>query len=92
MSETLILQYNEFIQSRKVKLINVLVSEIIFLKANFNKANNTDDLYHLEYALEKLEDFLIKLKNHSSDMQEKDFDEILLVTYRLFKDIAMNLE
>ncbi len=92
MSETLILQYNEFIQSRKVKLINVLVSEIIFLKANFNKAKNRDDSYHLKYALEKLGDLLNKLKYHSSDMQEKDFDEILIVTYHLFKDIAMNLE
>ena len=92
MSEILILQYNEFIQSRKVKLINVLVSEIIFLKANFNRAENRKDLNHLKYALEKLEDFLIKLKSHSSEMQENDFDEILLVTYRFFKDIAMNLE
>jgi len=92
MSETIILHYNEFIQSRKVKLIDILVSEIIFLKSNFKKAKNKDDLDHLEYALEKLEDILIKLKHYSSNMQEKDVDKIILVIYRLFKDISTNLE
>ena len=92
MSETLILLYNEFIQSRKVKLITSLISEVLFLKTNFNNTKSRDDIYHLEYALEKLEDLLSKLKSYGSDMQERDFDEILMVTYHLLKDIAMNLE
>ncbi len=92
MSETLILLYNEFIQSRKVKLITILISEVLFLKTNFNNTKSRDDIYHLEYALEKLEDLLSKLKSYGSDMQERDFDEILMVTYHLLKDIAMNLE
>lgn len=92
MSETLILLYNEFIQSRKVKLITTLISEVLFLKTNFNNTKSRNDIYHLEYALEKLEDLLSKLKSYGSDMQERDFDEILMVTYHLLKDIAMNLE
>ncbi|MFX1571203.1 MAG: hypothetical protein ACFFB0_00475 [Promethearchaeota archaeon] len=92
MSETIVLHYNEFIQSRKLKLVDILMSEIIFLKSNFKKAKTKDDLDHLEYALEKLEEILNKLKHYGSNMKEKEFDEILMVIYRLFKDISMNLD
>ena len=85
-------QYNEFIQSRKEKLVNMLISEIIFLKTRLNKTNNKSHKNHLAQALEKLDYLLNKLKNHSSSMPEEDFDKIILIIYKIFKDIVDNLE
>ena len=36
-------------------------------------------------------DILI-LKKYGLDMPEKDFDKILMLIYRIFKDIALHLE
>ncbi|MFX1346126.1 MAG: hypothetical protein ACFFAI_13525 [Promethearchaeota archaeon] len=92
MSKVLIWQYDDFIQSRKEKLSNMLISEIIFLKFNLNKNRNLDEINHLKYGLDKLEYLLNKLKKYGSDMPEKDFDQILLYIYQIFRDIAVNLE
>ncbi|MFX1417590.1 MAG: hypothetical protein ACFE9N_01585 [Promethearchaeota archaeon] len=92
MSRTLIWQYNEFIQSRKEKLVNMLISEIIFLKKKFKKNKNRDEIYYLKIALEKLEYLLNMLKNNSSDIKEEDFDKIIMLIYHIFKEIADNLE
>lgn len=92
MSKAIIWQYNEFIQSRKKKLINMLISEIIFLKTRFERTKNKDEMYHLKKALDKLDYLLNKLKNNSSDIPEEDFDKIIMIIYQIFKDIADNLE
>jgi len=92
MSKAIIWQYNEFIQSRKKKLINMLISEIIFLKTRFEKTKNKDEMYHLKKALDKLDYLLNKLKINSSDMPEEDFDKMIMIIYKIFKDIADNLE
>ena len=91
MSKALIWHYNEFIQSRKEKLVNMLFSEIIFLKTRFERANNKDELNHLKKGLDKLEYLLNTLKKNSSDMPEEDFDKIIMLVYHIFKDIAENL-
>lgn len=92
MSKAIIWQYNEFIQSRKEKLVKMLISEIIFLKTRFERAKNKEEIYHLKKALDKLEYLLTKLNKYSSDMPEEDFDKILILIYRIFKDIADILE
>ena len=92
MSKAIIWQYNEFIQSRKEKLVKMLISEIIFLKTRFNKTNNKAQMNHLEKALDKLDYLLNQLKNNSSDMPEGDFDKIIMIIYKIFKEIADNLE
>ena len=92
MSKAIIWQYNEFIQSRKEKLVNMLLSEIIFLKTRFNKAKNKNEIYYLKKALDKLDYLLNNLKKNSAEIQEEDFDKILMLIYRTFKDIADNLE
>ena len=92
MSKAKIWQFPEFLQSRKEKLINMLISEIIFLKTRFNKANNYDKMNHLEKALDKLDYLLNKLKNYSSDIPEEDFDKMIMIIYKIFKDIVDNLE
>ena len=92
MSKAIFWQYNEFIQSRKVKLVNMLISEIIFLKARVKRAKNDDEMNHLKKALDKLDYLLNNLKKYSSDMSEEDFDKIVMIIYKIFKEIADNLE
>ncbi|MFX0001010.1 MAG: hypothetical protein ACFE9Q_00535 [Candidatus Hodarchaeota archaeon] len=92
MSKVILWQYNEFIQSRKEKIVNMLISEIIFLKTRVKSAKNKDQILYLKNALDKLEYLLNKLKNNSSDMSEGDFDKIIVLIYHIFQDIANNLE
>jgi len=92
MSKAIFWQYNEFIQSRKEKLVSMLISEIIFLKTRFNKANNRVQMKYLEKALDKLDYLLNKLKTDSSDMPEEDFDKIIMIIYKIFKEIVDNIE
>ena len=92
MSKVSIWQYNDFIQSRKEKLTNMLISEVIFLKTKLNKGKDMDEINHLQYGLDKLEYLLNKLQIYGSDMSEKDFDVILMYIYQIFKDITINLE
>jgi len=92
MSKSIIWQYNEFIESRKEKLVSMLISEIIFLKTRFKNPKNTNEIYHLKNALDKLEYLLNKLKKYSSDIPEEDFDKIIMMIYKIFKEIVDNLE
>ncbi|MFX1600056.1 MAG: hypothetical protein ACFFB6_05615 [Promethearchaeota archaeon] len=92
MSKAIMWQYNEFIHSRKEKLVNILISEIIFLKIHYDRAKNKNEIYYLKNALDKLNYLVNKLKKNSSDLSENDFDKVLLVIYRIFKDISDNLE
>ncbi len=92
MSKAIFWQYNGFIQSRKEKLVNMLISEIIFLKTNIKKAGNRIEIKELKIALDKLEYLLNKLKKFSSDIPETDFDKIIMLIYGIFKNIAEKLE
>ena len=92
MSKTILWQYNKFVQSRKEKLVSMLISEIIFLKTRFKRAKNRDEISYLRTALDKLDYLLNKLKENSSEMPEEDFDKILMLIYHIFKNIANKLE
>lgn len=92
MSKAIIWQYPGYIQSRKKKIVSMLISEIIFLKTRVKRANNKDEISYLKNALDKLEYLLNKLKNNSSDMPEGDFDKIIIIIYHIFKEIASKLE
>jgi len=92
MSKAIFWQYNQLVESRKEKLANMLISEIIFLKTRVKRANNKDEISYLKNALDKLDYLLNKLKNNSSDMPEGDFDKIIMLIYQIFKDVADNLE
>ncbi len=92
MSKTILLPYNVFVESRKEKLVNMLISEIIFLKTRVKRANNKDDILYLSAALNKLDYLLNKLKTNSADMSEEVFDKIILIIYHIFKEITDKLE
>lgn len=92
MSKATKWQFDEFFQSRKEKLMNMLISEIIFLKTRFNRAKNKDEMKFLKHALERLDYLLNKLKSNSADISEEDFDKIITLIYQIFREIADNLE
>lgn len=91
MSKTIKCQFKDFFQSRKEKLTNMLISEIVFLKANIKKDKNTSNLHYLRDGLDKLEYLLNNLRKYSSAMLEEDFDKILIMIYHIFQNIADNL-
>ncbi|MFX1551219.1 MAG: hypothetical protein ACFFB9_12750 [Promethearchaeota archaeon] len=92
MSKTILWQYNEFIQSRKEKVVNILISEIIFLKNRAKTIKREDDISYLENALDKLEYLLIKLKDTRIEIPEKDFDKFIMLIYHIFKGVIDYLE
>ncbi|MFX1278037.1 MAG: hypothetical protein ACFFA3_01375 [Promethearchaeota archaeon] len=92
MSKAVNWKYNDFMQSRKEKLTNMLLSEIIFLKSNLKKNQNSAEITQLKYGLDKLEYLLNKLKIYGSDIPEEDFDKILMLIYQIFKEIATSME
>ena len=92
MSKALFWQYNEFIRSRKEKLVNMLISEIIFLKTRIERADNKDEVNYLKNALKKLDYLSNKLRNYSIHMSREDFDKVIMLIYHIFKEIADNLE
>ncbi len=88
MSKVIKYQFDDFFQSRKKKLINMLFSEIIFLRAHIKKAKKTHELYFLKNSLDKLEYLLNLLRKYNSDLPEDNFDKILMIIYHIFQNIA----
>ncbi len=89
MSRVINWQYDDLFRSRKEKLINMLISEIIFLK---NKSRSTNKQEFIEKALIKLE-YLLNIINRSNlDLSEKDFDKVILLIYNIFRGITEKLE
>ena len=92
MSKSILWPYNKFIQPRKEKLVNMLVSEIIFLKTRFKRVKNKDEISYLKNGLDKLDFLLNKLKNTKSEMSEEDFDKLIMLIYHIFREITNQLE
>ena len=92
MSKTILWQYKDFIQLRKDILINMLISEIIFLKTRFKSAKNKKEISYLEKGLDKLDYLLNRVKENSAEVSERDFNKILMMIYHIFKEIAIKLE
>jgi hypothetical protein len=85
-------QYQDFISNRKEKLVNMLISEIIFLKSKIEKSQGINEVKELQIGLDKLEFILNRLKKNRLDLPKSDFDKTIMLIYRIFKDIAVNLE
>jgi hypothetical protein len=92
MSKIFKWQYNDFFQDRRMKLINILLSEVIFLKNHYNMSENALEKGHIQEALEKLEYLLEILKNNETCLSDADFDKIVNFIYQIFNNIAKKLE
>ncbi|MFX0009024.1 MAG: hypothetical protein ACFE9R_01810 [Candidatus Hermodarchaeota archaeon] len=85
-------QFNDLFESRRDKLINLLLSEIIFLKSKCKKVSNKNVEEYLEIALKKLDFTLNVLKNYEHELNDNDYDKIILIIYNIFRDTLNKLE
>ena len=94
MSKVIKWKYNDFYgnQLRREKLVNMLLSEIIFLKNQVNKYHSENQNVQIKNGLMKLEYLLNILKNDDSELNHSDFDKIIIFIYEIFKCIIENLE
>ncbi len=92
MSKVIKWKYADFFQSRREKLINLLFSEIIFLKSHVNKSKILNEQQYLRNALNNLEYTLNFLKNFEKDLSDKEFDKFVKVIYEIIKEIVVNIE
>ena len=91
MSKVIKWQYSDFFEPRRDKLVNILLSEIIFLKSHIKKSNIGKKNQYLEIALDKLEYLLSTLKKSDIDLSDKDFDKVVMIIYQVFKEITNKL-
>jgi len=91
MSKVIKWQYSDFFEPRREKLVNILLSEIIFLKSHIKKSIIGNKTQYLEIALDKLEYLLDTLKKSDFDLSDKDFDKVVMIIYQVFKEITDKL-
>ena len=91
MSKVIKWQYSDFFQSRREKLVNILLSEIIFLKSHLRKSESNFEKFYLKKTLDKLEYLLNVLKTEDTDLSDKEFDKILKLIYLIFTEIVENI-
>ena len=92
MSKVIKWQYSDFFEPRREKLVNLLLSEIIFLKSQMKKLTLNENTGGIETALDKLDYLLNTLKNNDTELSDKDFDKVVLIIYQIFKEIINKLE
>ena len=92
MSKVIKWQYTDFFKPRRAKLVNILLSEIIFLKSHMKKLTLNENTGGIETALDKLDYLLNTLKNNDTELSDKDFDKVVLIIYQIFKEIVNKLE
>jgi len=72
--------------------VNLLLSEIIFLKSHLKKLTLNKKTVSIEIALDKLDYLLNALKNNDTELSDKDFDKVVLIIYHIFQEIINKLE
>lgn len=91
MSKVIKWRYSDFFEPRREKLVNILLSEIIFLKSHIKKSNIGKKNQYLEIGLDKLEYLLNTLKKSDIDLSDKDFDKVVMIIYHVFEEITNKL-
>ena len=92
MSKVIKWQYSDLFEPRREKLVNLLLSEIIFLKSQLKKVTLNEKTGSIEIALDKLDYLLNTLKNNDTELSDKDFDKVVLIIYQVFQEIVNKLE
>ena len=92
MSKVIKWQYSDFFEPRREKLVNLLLSEIIFLKSHLKKLTFNEKTGGIEIALNKLDYLLNSLKNSDTELSDKDFDKVVQIIYQIFQEIINKLE
>lgn len=85
-------QFSDFYQSRREKIISLLLGEIIFLKSHISQINSVNQRCQFEMGLEKIDYILGLLSNSEEDMAEDTFDKLINLVYNILKEIVIELE
>jgi hypothetical protein len=75
-----------------MKLINILLSEVIFLKSHYKVSESMLEKEYIQEALGKLEYLLEILRNNETCLSDADFDKNINFIYQIFNNIAKKLE
>jgi hypothetical protein len=92
MSKVIKWQYNDLFGSRRDKLINLLLTETIFLKGRRKYLSDTCNEEYLEIAFDKLDFLLNALMNYDHDLNDNDFNKIILIIYNILREIIEKIE
>ena len=85
-------EFSDFIASRRDKLINLLFSEIIFLKSRVKYLSSKALRDSSNLALEKLNYILDSIKRSEEEMDEQEFDFIINLVHNIIKVIVSEIE
>ena len=85
-------EFSDFFSSRRDKLINLLLSEIIFLKSRLKFLNSKGLRDSCNLALEKLNYILDSIKGSEKEIDEQEFDFIINLVHNVLKVIISEIE
>ena len=84
--------FSDFFVSRREKLINLLLSEIIFLKSRVKCLSSKEQQDLCNLALEKLNYIMDTIKRSEKEINEQEFDFIINLVHNILKVIISEIE
>ena len=92
MSQLYKWQFKDFFQNDREKLIQLLISEIVFLDFCFNKAKKRKERKIIKRAYKKLEILLITQQGQLDvNLLEDDYKNIILTIIQVFSRVVNKL-
>lgn len=85
-------EFSDFFASRRDKLVNLLLSEIIFLKSRVKGLSSKEQQDSCSLALEKLNYILDTIKRSEQEIDEQEFDFIINLVHNIIKVIISEIE
>ena len=85
-------EFSDFFVSRREKLINLLLSEIIFLKSRVKCLSSKEQQDLCNLALEKLNYIMDTIKRSEKEINEQEFDFIINLVHNILKVIISEIE
>jgi hypothetical protein len=89
MSQLYKWQFKEFFNNGREKVIQLLLSEIVFLNHCLNKAKNRKEKKIIKEACETLEKLLIaQQRQFYINLSEEDYKNIILIIIQVFNKVV----
>ncbi|MCJ7647456.1 MAG: hypothetical protein MUP85_02475 [Candidatus Lokiarchaeota archaeon] len=85
-------QLSDYYQTRREKIIGLLLGELIFLKNHIKQIHSVTQQRQFETGLEKIDYILGLLKKNEEELPEDIFDKIINLVYNILKEIVIELE
>jgi hypothetical protein len=89
MSEIMNWEFKVLFSNNREKIIQLLISELIFLEECFKKARNKKERDIIKNTHKKIEEILIaQQKNVDNILSEKDYENLITRIYHLLNNIV----